>query len=101
MKIDLISNKNLISLLRFLDDEIEEDQIDDELFDKTMEALSTKNEKLDDPTIYLSKNYSKAKPKPKGASARGKDMGNRLPAGGRSGNMKIDKFQGYRIPPMY
>ena len=29
------------------------------------------------------------------------DMGNRLPSGGRSGNKKVDKFQGYRTPPMY
>lgn len=29
------------------------------------------------------------------------DTGNRLPTGGRSGNPKIDKFQGYRTPPMY
>lgn len=29
------------------------------------------------------------------------DMTNRLPSGGRSGNMKVDKFQGYKIPPMY
>lgn len=29
------------------------------------------------------------------------DTGNRLPTGGRSGNVKIDKFQGYKIPPMY
>ena len=29
------------------------------------------------------------------------DMGNRMPAGGRSGDAKIDKFQGYKIPPMY
>jgi len=29
------------------------------------------------------------------------DMGNRLPSGGRSGNPKTDKFQGYKIPPMY
>ena len=29
------------------------------------------------------------------------DTGNRLPGGGRSGNKKVDKFQGYRTPPMY
>jgi hypothetical protein len=29
------------------------------------------------------------------------DKGNRLPGGGRSGNAKIDKFQGYKTPPMY
>lgn len=29
------------------------------------------------------------------------DMGNRLPTGGRSGNKKVDKFQGYKTPPMY
>ena len=29
------------------------------------------------------------------------DTGNRLPTGGRTGKPKIDKFQGYRVPPMY
>lgn len=29
------------------------------------------------------------------------DTGNRLPTGGRTGNAKIDKFQGYKTPPMY
>lgn len=29
------------------------------------------------------------------------DTGNRLPTGGRTGKPKIDKFQGYKIPPMY
>jgi len=29
------------------------------------------------------------------------DTGNRLPTGGRTGNQKVDKFQGYRVPPMY
>ena len=38
---------------------------------------------------------------PDNSNPKGKDMGNRLPSGGRTGNPKIDKFQGFRIPPMY
>ena len=99
MRLSLIGGGKPIGVFKFIMGEIEENQIPEEEFDETMESLSTKEP--DDPTISLSRDYSEARPKPKGASASGSDMGNRLPSGGRSGNPKTDKFQGFRVPPMY
>jgi len=43
----------------------------------------------------------KDEPSEKASGGIPDDMGNRMPTGGRSGNPKTDKFQGYKISPMY
>lgn len=83
MKLRILAapRSNPLSIYRYEPDLVDEEETEDNL-----EPLYKDN----DPSEM-----------PAGATAKGQDMANRLPSGGRSVFPKANKLQGYGIPPMY